>query len=172
MWNPFKRRAPEPPAEQQPTAPAAPAEPAEKPRGLLGRLGQRLRPGRAKAKPEQKPAAPATPAPAPAGGGGGGGGGEAGGGEAPSESDAQKAARQYPKGLGATVEGVWQISDTEWDGVMTGTLRGDDVVAFLEAMEAGDEAAAVQLVADAYDEAVGRLIDPAASTIHRIDYRH
>ncbi|MEU1503058.1 hypothetical protein [Streptomyces sp. NPDC005732] len=53
---------------------------------------------------------------------------------------------------------------------MQGVLHGDDVKAFILAIEAGDQKTAAGLVADAYDETVGALIDLERSTIRHIGY--
>lgn len=151
MWNPFRRRGKEP-EQPTPAAPAAPTAPEEKPRGFRQRLTDRFRP-KARREREKPPAAPAAP-PAP---------------PAPPEKPPAPE-REYPKGIGVSAAGVWQISSTEWDGVMHGSLHGDDVAAFIDAMEAGDHQTAAELVAKAYDENVGNLIDVSRSEIHRIGY--
>ncbi|MDJ0347290.1 hypothetical protein QMK19_39560 [Streptomyces sp. H10-C2] len=170
---------PTPAPAPEPT-PAAPAEGGgEKKRGLLGRLFGR---GKKKEKaPKEAPPAP-TPAPpsAPAGPGGGGegpapgekaggGGGDVGEGgegeEAPPE-------RSYPGHLHVDADGIWVISDTEWEGTMSGTLHGQDVKTFIDAME-GEGGPhydiAIPLVADAYG-IPGGLINVSASVIHSVNY--
>lgn len=170
MWNPFRRRGKETlngtgPAPT-PAGPAPAAEPDGKPEGkkpgLLGRLNPFKRKPKDKGKDREK---------TPPKGGGGGGEGRGEGGEAPPEKGGGGGGeKQYPSGLGVSASGVWQISSTEWYGIMHGVLHGDDVVTFMDAMDAEDHAAAAELVAKAYDENVGNLIDTSRSDIHHIGY--
>lgn len=166
-WNPFKRGdktpTPEPSTPATPSAPAGPSAPApqakEGRRGLLGRVfgGRRRR--------EEKPPAPQAPPlpePAEAPPAGGEGGGKDGGEGAPE--------RRYPRSLGVTASGVWQISSTQWNGVMHGVLRGQDVETFISAMEDGDLTTAAYIVAVAYDENVADLIDMHRSQIDHIGF--
>lgn len=64
------------------------------------------------------------------------------------------------------------ISDTEWEGTMSGTLHGADVKTFIDAMEAPggpDYHTAIPLIADAYG-IPGGLIDVDRSSIYSVDY--
>ncbi len=167
MWNPFKRKD----KDQEPAIPAAappaPAGPDEsEKKGAFRRLADKFR---RKQPPPAAPAAPAAPTaptgdtPAPGGAGGGSGG------EAPAK-DPGDGQRTYPGRLAVSADGIWIISSTEWDGIMSGTLHGQDVQDFLEAMEAGDLETAVDLVAKAYDDNVADLIIVEESTIRHVGY--
>lgn len=125
-----------------------------------GKVGKAF--GRGKPEPEEEagPSGPTEPA-GPEGGGEEGGGAGGGGGKEP---------RSYPRSLGVAADGIWQISSTEWEGVMAGVLHGVDVEVFIDAMDAGDIDTAIELVAKAYDGTVAGLIDPTASAVHRITY--
>ncbi|MFJ5851305.1 hypothetical protein, partial [Streptomyces sp. NPDC092903] len=95
-----------------------------------------------------------------------GGAGEGGGGakEAPP--------RIYPQFLHVSADGAWVISQTEWEGTMSGTLHGMDVKKFIDAMEAEDGPdyeTAIPLVADAYG-IPGGLIDIERSTVYSVQY--
>ncbi|MFF7013231.1 hypothetical protein ACFY9Y_35055 [Streptomyces fimicarius] len=173
-----KEQAPEPtPAPSPPPAPTpTPASPAEGPKekkgGLLGRLF-----GRGKKKKEEAPAAPEPPAapptpPAPPTGPPPTGGEPSEGGEEGGEEEAggkEEAERVYPGSLGVSADGDWQISSTQWSGIMQGVLNGTDVKTFMDAIEAGKMDIAIPLVADAYG-IPGGLINVKASTIHHIGY--
>jgi len=185
-WNPFKRRDKAAGAAPEPTpAPAAP--PAEAPQaapkpGLLGRLFGRKPKAAAPAPapgPEAPPIAPApapeppptAPAEAPAPAAEGGGEGEGGGQGA---AVAPEPERVYPSFLHVSAEGDWVISETEWKGTMSGTLHGDDVKTFIDAMEregedGPDYETAIPLIATAYG-IDGDLIDVGRSTIRTVTY--
>ncbi|MEU1224701.1 hypothetical protein [Streptomyces microflavus] len=168
-----KDQAPEPtPAPSPAPSPAPPAaSEGKKKGGLLGRLF-----GRSKKKKEEAPAAPEPPAappapPAPpteppASGGPSEPGDESGGEKAGGEKEKEKV---YPAALGVSADGDWQISSTQWNGIMHGVLKGADVKKFMDAIEAGEMDVAVPLVADAYG-IPGGLVNVGASTIHHIGY--
>lgn len=77
--------------------------------------------------------------------------------------------RIYPPFLHVSADGSWVISDTEWEGTMSGTLHGADVKTFIDAIEAGDYATAIPLIADAYG-IPGGLIDMQRSTVYNVTY--
>ncbi|MGW8768687.1 hypothetical protein ACWGN5_40180 [Streptomyces sp. NPDC055815] len=172
--------APEPSPEPTPTpAPAPePTPPArEKKPGLLGRIfGRKKKPAEAPpAPPEAPPAPPAppTPPPAPPAAEAPVPEGEQGELFGPAEvggEEEEEEERQFPASLGVSADGVWKISKTLWDGIMQGVLTGEDVKEFILAMEAGNLTRAAELVADAYDETVGALLDAEGSTIRHIGY--
>lgn len=165
-WWPFGRKKKEEAAEEKPRG------------GLLGRL---LGLGRKKEEeekaPRPAPEAPpvpkeeAAPAPAPkpeappeeAG--------------APPEGAAPAAPpaappRTYPSFLHVDAEGNWVISETVWEGTMSGTLHGGDVKAFIDAMERDggpDYDVAIPLIADAYG-IPGGLVSVGRSSIYNVSY--
>ncbi|MBM7057169.1 hypothetical protein [Streptomyces durocortorensis] len=179
-WNPFKRGkgkaeapAPAPAPTQAPTPDAKPSKGEKKP-GRLKRLFSR-KPKPTEPAPEAPPAPPAAPsappgppqAPAPEAGGDVGEGEQ---GELFEVEEEEEEERQFPGSLGVSADGVWMISTTEWDSVMQGVLTGEDVKEFILAIEAGNQERAAEMVAAAYDENVGSLINVGASTIRRIGY--
>lgn len=156
-------------------APApAPAEGRSKLGGFLGGLFGRGRKKEAPAEPTPpaEPSAPAVP-PTPVAPGGEGEAPpapEEGG--PPAEPPAEPAERTYPPFVHVSADGIWVISDTEWEGTMSGTLHGADVKTFIDAMEAPggpDYNTAIPLVADAYG-IPGGLINVEASTIYSVNY--
>lgn len=178
---PAQEPTPAPVPAPEPTP--APAEGGEgKKRGLLGRLFGR---GKKKDKaPKEAPAAPTTAPPsAPAGPGSGGegpapdeeaggGGGTGGGAGVGGEGGEEAPPRTYPSFLHVTADGIWIISETEWEGTMSGTLHGQDVKTFIDAMEdkdGPDYETAIPLVADAYG-IPGGLIDVERSTVYSVSY--
>ncbi|MFF4484697.1 hypothetical protein ACFY1A_48220 [Streptomyces sp. NPDC001520] len=148
-----------PPPEAPPAAPAAGEEPAA---GKGGGLFARLL-GRGKGKKEEAPPPEAPPA-APAAGEGGEGG------EAPPPP--APAPPPPPSSLSVTIPGRWQISSTTWGGTIRGTLHGQGVVTFLNAMDKGDLDTAVYLVAQQYGAGSGfaDLLDLSASMVHDVRY--
>lgn len=128
----------------------------------VGKVGKALGRGKPEPEPEEEtgPAAPAGPEGRGDDEGGAGGGA---GGRKPRRSS-------YPRSLGVAADGIWQISSTEWEGVMAGVLHGEDVEEFLDAMDNGDHDTAIKLIAEAYDGTVGGLITPEDSVAHRITY--
>lgn len=171
--NPFKRKGKEEaPAAPTPTPapPPAAGPPPEKKRGRFGRLTDKLKRKKKEAPeapPEAPPAAPPAP-PAPPGPPAAPPAAE--GPEEGAEEEEAPEEREFPSHMGVTADGVWQISSTEWDGVMHGVLHGEDAKEFILAMERGDQATAAGLVAMAYDETVGSLINPSASHIRHIGF--
>lgn len=160
--NPFKRGGGRPADGPSGQGGAAPKSGGNWFSRAAGKVGKAF--GRGKPEPEEEagPSGPAGPeGGGEEGGGAGGGGGASGGGKEP---------RSYPRSLGVAADGIWQISSTEWEGVMAGVLHGSDVEAFMDAMEAGDHDTAIELVAKAYDGTVAGLINPGDSVIHRITY--
>lgn len=181
-WWPFGRKKEEAPREAprpeptpapapEPTPTPAPAE--GKKRGFFGRLKDKVRPRKKEeappaappTAPPAPPTAPPTPPEAP---------------EAPPAEEEEGAPpappkpkeRVYPPFLHVSADGVWVISETEWDGVMSGTLHGADVKAFIDAMEGEggpDYDTAIPLIADAYG-IPGGLINVGASEIRSVDY--
>ncbi|HEV7626848.1 MAG TPA: hypothetical protein VGO89_10135, partial [Streptomyces sp.] len=135
-----KPAAPAPPPEAPPTAPAPPAPSAGPPAPLA------------------EPGAPVPEAGEP---------GEPGEGE---EEEEEEEEREYPTSLYVSASGSWKVSDTEWEGTMHGSISGDDVKAFIDAMEEGDLPAAAEVVALAYDngQGISDVIDTAASRIDHI----
>lgn len=181
-WWPFGRKdkepgpAPAPRPEQTPApaprpeqAPApAPAQ-EEKRSGLLGRLFGR---GRKKEAPPEAPptptAPPTAPTPPPEEPPTEGAPPE----EAPTPSAPPPPERTYPPFLHVDADGVWIISDTQWEGTMSGTLHGADVKTFIDAMEqegGPDYETAIPLVADAYG-IPGGLVDVGSSAVHSVRY--
>ncbi|MFE7113201.1 hypothetical protein ACFU98_44370 [Streptomyces sp. NPDC057575] len=82
------------------------------------------------------------------------------------------APRVYPPYLHVSADGKWRISDTEWEGTMSGTLHGADVKRFIDAMEdpnGPDYKTAIPLIADAYGIPSG-LINVERSTIYSVTY--
>ncbi|OYP09988.1 hypothetical protein CFC35_41980 [Streptomyces sp. FBKL.4005] len=174
-WWPFGRKKEERPAPAPEPTPAppprpepapAPAEEAPKKRGgLLGRLFGR------KKKEEEAPPQDVTPPPpsAPSAE------------EAPPEAPpaappevppgAPPGERVYPSHLHVDAEGEWHISDTVWEGTMSGTLHGADVKKFIDAMEADppDHETAIPLIGDAYG-IPGGLIRVGHSHIYSIHW--
>ncbi|MEU8437810.1 hypothetical protein AB0F18_33930 [Streptomyces sp. NPDC029216] len=177
-WNPFKRgkgkeEAPAPePTPQAPAAPAPAPAPEPKKPGRLRRMFSRKK--KAEAPPEAPPTAPAAPptgppAPPPAAPPAAEGPEEGPEGEEGEEGEEEEE-REYPGALGVSADGVWQISSTQWDGIMHGVLHGEEVKDFIKSMERGDLATAAGMVAMAYDETVGTLINTQASTIRHIGF--
>lgn len=172
---------PTPAPGPEPT-PAAPAEGGgEKKRGFFGRLfgrGKKKEKAPKEAPPAQTPAPPSAPAgtgsgnegPAPGEEAGGGSGAGGGGGE--EEEEEAPPERSYPSHLHVDADGIWVISETEWEGTMSGTLHGQDVKAFIDAMEGEggpDYETAIPLVADAYG-IPGGLVNVARSTVYSVNY--
>jgi hypothetical protein len=177
-WNPFRRRekaeapAPEPTPAAPAPGPQAPTQ-APKKRGLLGRLfGRKEKPAAPAPAPAAPPAGgpptpPAPPAP------------PSGPAEEPEEyekgeegEEEEEEERKYPPFLHVSADGVWKISDTEWDGIMSGTLHGQDVKTFIDAMEGRggpNYYVAIPLIAEAYG-IDGDLIDVGASVIRSVTY--
>ncbi|MFF8697342.1 hypothetical protein ACF08W_34600 [Streptomyces sp. NPDC015144] len=80
--------------------------------------------------------------------------------------------REYPPFLHVSASGIWVISDTEWEGTMSGTLHGADVREFIDAMEAEDGpkyGIAIPLIADAYG-IPGHLINMDRSGVYSVTY--
>jgi len=161
-WWPFGRskgkddgQAPAPTPAPTPAPHQGP--PVEQPgerHGMFGRLFGRRR----KKEPEPEPPAAPKPPQAPA---------------TPEQAPPPvKPARQYPAFLHVEATGVWVISDTEWEGTMSGTLHGRDVKAFIDAMEkegGPDYATAIPLIADAYG-IPGGLINMRDSVVQSVTY--
>ncbi|MER8237442.1 hypothetical protein [Streptomyces sp. NPDC094049] len=166
------------PAPAPSPPPAAPAPPAEGKKGFFGRVFGRKKKEEKAPPPEAPPAgqgpAEAPPAPpAPPAAAGPLPEGEQSELFSPAEvggQEEQEEERQFPGSLGVSADGLWKISKTKWDAIMQGTLHGEDVKTFILAMEAGDLKTAAQMVADAYDETVGALLDIDRSVIRHIGY--
>ncbi|MER7050388.1 hypothetical protein ABT391_36785 [Streptomyces jumonjinensis] len=173
---------------QEPTPPPAPeaapaAAPKEKKAGFFGRLFGRGRKKEKEGGPAETPTSEAPPAPpsgptppaAPAAGGpsdeGGSGGGGGGEGEGAGKEEEEK--RVFPSSIDASVDGTWVISDSVWRNVISGTITGKDVKAFILAVERGKEDIAIRLLADAYDYqdmGFARYLDIKASSWGTIEY--
>ncbi|MFI7360306.1 hypothetical protein ACIBTP_41175 [Streptomyces avidinii] len=179
-------QAPEPtpeptPAPSAPPAAEAPA-PAEKKRGLFKRLlgigKKKEAPAEAPpAEPAAPPAAPPPPTPpAPPAGGpseGPGEGPKEGGEGEEEEEEEEEEEREFPDSVSASVDGTWVISDSVWHGVISGTLSGEDVKAFILAIEKGKEHIAIGLLARAYDDqdmGFARYLDIRQSSWGSISY--
>ncbi|MFJ2774919.1 hypothetical protein [Streptomyces sp. NPDC087300] len=190
-WWPFGRKdkdqAPAPASEAprpQPTPAPTPAEEPRKP-GRFQRALDKLR-GRKKKKKEEAPAAPesssappstptAEPSP-PQDGGEPAPAGEPGepgveGGEGQEEAEDPYA--DAPLFLTITIPGSWVTSKRTWNGVVQGTLFGEDIVDFLKAMDGVpgyDLNDSVQKVCDDFDAQFGAAVDVDASTYSTPQY--
>ena len=172
-WWPFGRKKAEAPRPEPTPRPGPAPEPGEAPpkrRGLFGRMADKVRRKPKEAPPAAPPAAPPTPPappttpPAPAE--------EAPPEEAGAPPTAPPKERVYPSFLHVEASGLWIISDTEWEGTMSGTLHGSDVKVFIDAMEAEggpDYEIAIPLIGDAYG-IPGGLINVGASRIDSVIY--
>lgn len=160
---PKEEPAPEvPPPPVRPTA-GAPAPEPRKP-GRLRRLF-----GRGKRKEGPAPAAPPTAPPPPSAPPEAPPAAESGG---VTEAPPEEAEREYPPFLHVSADGEWVISDTTWEGTMSGTLHGADVKVFIDAMEGDggpDYETAIPMIADSYG-IPGELINVAASTVYAVHY--
>ncbi|MFI6158295.1 hypothetical protein ACIBCA_37045 [Kitasatospora sp. NPDC051170] len=84
----------------------------------------------------------------------------------------KRAAR--PGSLYVAILGTWKISGTTWIGTIRAHLAGDQVHAFLDAMDKGDQEAAVMICAEVYDDGSGfaSQLNYEASTVSGIAYDH